>query len=435
MSPTAASQPESAQLDCPECCTSITYFDVVGSSYYACAKCHAYFEYEGEKLPRILGKYGEAPAEVRLIPVGTRGHLQGQACRVVGFVQQQEATNPATWIEYQLFHPDTNEYAQLAQYDGHWLVIRPAKRSYNPQRNVVRLSDGNFHLYNRYQSRVLYAQGEFNWDIEREKNVNISEYIRPPLMLVQEQQAKRRDWYQAQHLSATEVAEAFKVSADVLSWRRGVGALEPNPVKDWNHVRTLTLWALAALVLLQLALIVWRPSHTVLQQTFTTQSDITTPSGNSKILVSTSFEVTAPTALVIDLEANVDNQWMELPVSLVNEATGQDFEFTKILEYYQGTEGGERWSEGNQTDDAVLSAVPAGRYHLNLYPVSENLQTPNTQPLSITIGVTEQPVLPSNFFLAAMLLLAFPAVQWWRRISHESGRWAASDFPAPHFKL
>ncbi|SFQ00563.1 DUF4178 domain-containing protein [Hymenobacter arizonensis] len=423
--------PESAQLTCPECQASITYYDVRGSSYYACAKCHTYFEYEDEGPPRVVGKYGNAPAEARLIPVGTLGQLQGRACRVVGFVQRREATNSATWVEYQLYQPDTNDYAQLAQYDGHWMLVRPAKRGYNPQMNSIQLPEGKFHLYNRYQSRVLYAEGEFDWDIESEKNVNISEYVLPPLMLVQEQQAKRRDWYHAQHLEATEVASAFGLSADILPWRRGVGAVQPNPVQDWGHVRTLTACALAALFLLQIALMVWRPSHAILQQTLTTQPDTTGTPGSSKVLVSTSFQVNGPTALAFDLRVDVDNQWMELPVSLVNEETGQGFEFTKTIEYYHGTESGESWTEGGFETGAVLSGVPAGRYHLNLYPISENLQTPNMQPLSITVGVTEQPVLPSNFFIAAVLLLAFPAVQWFRRISHESSRWGASDFPAP----
>jgi uncharacterized paraquat-inducible protein A len=54
MSETATPRPESAQLDCPECHTPITYYDVAGSEYYACPHCHAYFRWSGEQKPKVL---------------------------------------------------------------------------------------------------------------------------------------------------------------------------------------------------------------------------------------------------------------------------------------------------------------------------------------------------------------------------------------------
>ena len=90
MSETATSRPESAQLDCPECHTAITYYDVAGSEYYACPHCHAYFKYSGEETPKVFGNYKAANHETPLIPLGALGILNGALYRVVGFAVRCE---------------------------------------------------------------------------------------------------------------------------------------------------------------------------------------------------------------------------------------------------------------------------------------------------------------------------------------------------------
>ncbi len=54
------------------------------------------------------------------------------------------------------------------------------------------------------------------------------------------------------------------------------------------------------------------------------------------------------------------------------------------LALYHGTEGGENWVEGDPKESAVLSAVPAGRYHLNLYPVSQTILPVSPEPSPYT---------------------------------------------------
>jgi hypothetical protein len=73
MSDVTTAPVESAQLDCPECRASITYYDVAGSEYYACPACHTFFRQSGEEPPKVYGKYLSEPDEIttRLLPVGT----------------------------------------------------------------------------------------------------------------------------------------------------------------------------------------------------------------------------------------------------------------------------------------------------------------------------------------------------------------------------
>jgi hypothetical protein len=152
MSDTATPRPESAQLDCPECATSITYYDVEGSEYYACPNCHAYFRYSGEETPKVFGNYKDAPRTSPVLPLGMLGILDGALYRVVGVVSRCEAKQAQySWREYQLLQPETGRYVQLAEYDGHWTLIWPASHL-DKDREEFKLAD--FKLFNKYQPRV-----------------------------------------------------------------------------------------------------------------------------------------------------------------------------------------------------------------------------------------------------------------------------------------
>jgi hypothetical protein len=435
MSALATSPRESAQLTCPECRTSITYYDVKGSSFYACPKCHAYFEYEGETKPKVFGNYNSPPpTELSLLPIGTAGVLAGQPCRVVGIVARAELTRNGRlqyhWLEYQVYQPATYDYAQLSLFKGHWMVIRPANRAYkvespNTRQAYVEQPDATYRLYNRYQSRVAFAVGEFDWNIEGDDQLRVSEFISPPVMLVQERNQDLVTWYRAEHIEPHAVAAAFGLLPDSFPSREGVGAVQPDPVQARMPALTLlTGLALGLLLLSQLLFAIIYPSQTLLTENLQVIADATAVPGMAKVIVSPSFTLTHQTALQINLSTTLNNQWLELPVSLVNEQTGRGFEFTKSLEYYSGVEDGESWREGSREADAVLSQVPAGRYHLNFYPFTEA----GPAAPDIVVSVMADPPLWSNFFTALVLILIYPAWQYVRRASFETKRWNESDY-------
>lgn len=432
--PPSSSAAPVAQLACSGCQQAITYYDVKDSEYYACPHCHSYFRYRGEGPPQVLGKYEKMPTDLGVLPVGTPGVLAGHACRVVGYVRRAEAKNPHyEWTEYQLFRPATGDYVQLAQYNGHWIVIQPEEPSVTHEVLAARTdhctattSENSFKLYalyNRYQARICFAEGEFDWDIEGDDQLDIAEFIKPPLMLVQERRDKQTTWYRAEHVEPAAVAAAFGLNPDALPFREGVGAVQPDPIDAvWAGLRTVTLLALCLLAITQWVL---KDSSKVLLATeLHVVADSTAAPGTGKVLVSPSFALDHQAPLEVSLTTTLNNQWLELPVSLVNERTGQGFEFTKNIEFYSGVEGGESWREGSRDADAVLSRVPAGDYHLNFYPFSE--AGPAAPDIAVT--VTADPPLWSNFLLVLLLILAFPAFQLWRSINYNSRRWSESDY-------
>lgn len=421
----------SAKLACPNCQHTIVYYDVAGSDHYACEQCHSYFRYSGEEQPVVLNRYnGGPPADLKLLPVGTPGSLNGQACRVVGYTRRCEVQHPEyEWTEYEVFQPATQEYVQLSLFNGHWMLIRPANQMYevtsdNGGYNHVKQPDATYKLYNRYQARVIFAEGEFNWNIEEDENLTLSEFIAPPVMLVQAQRGAQATWHRAEHIEPKTVAATFGLNVSDLPARDRMGAVQPNSFKTaWPALRAVTLLAVALLCFGQFYMFSTYPEKQLLNQTLTVRADSSGTPGTNKVLVSSSFTLDHQAALEIDLRTTLNNQWLELPVSLVNEQTGQGFEFTKNIEFYGGVEGGESWTEGDREADAVLARVPPGRYHLNFYPFTEKGVAP-----TIDVLVTTIPAVWSNFFIVLGLVLVFPAVWAFHSMTMERERWFQSDY-------
>ncbi|MBG8555617.1 DUF4178 domain-containing protein [Hymenobacter guriensis] len=430
MSTAATSAP--AQLPCPKCQAPVPYFDEANSTHFVCPQCESYFEATDDKPARAIGKFNGAHA-APVLPVGAVGTLRGQQYRVTGWMQRRESKTIYQWQEYMLRHEETGIYAQLAVYEGHWMLVGPAAQSYKVQmRQIVETPETTYNIYNKYQVQILYAGGEFDWDIREDEQLTVTEYIAPPHMLVQEKRGKTEHWYKGLHLEPREIADGFGIPSHQLPYRNGVGAVQPPPGEAaWPALRNFTLSMALLIVFTQLAFLVIKPEKQVLALEFSSGRDTTSmaavaeaqAAGSNRVIVSKPFAVDGPAALEFRVGSSLANQWLEVPVTLVNEQTGQQYEFTKNLEFYSGVEDGESWSEGDPAQDATLAKIPTGRYHLNLYPVTEN-----GQDLPLRLQVSQHTPLHSNAVLALLALLVYPGLLYWWRSYHEQQRWQNSDY-------
>lgn len=367
-------------------------------------------------------------AKLGILPIGSEGYLMGQMVRVVGYMHRKEQGTRYDWREYMLLLPDKT-YAQLAEYQGHWTYIRPLAGTYvqygtGGKRFYVDVGERQYRLYNKYKPETLLALGEFDWNVLDDDKLTVSEYINPPYSLTGEEDGKRTDWYKGNYLTPKQVATAFGLTAADLPATVGTGAAEPPYSQEkWEAVLAFTGMALVVLICVQLLLMVFKPSDVLLKTNFTAEREPGSTANQFKPVVTASFTVDGPAALAIDLSVDVDNQWVELPISVVNETTGQSFELTKVIEYYHGRDGGENWTEGSRTDDAELSRIPAGRYHVNLYPIAEGMQT-----VTGSVQIVQNPTIFSNFLIITSFLFLYPLYLLARRSALESSRWQNSDF-------
>jgi len=443
LSPTTAAGPWVA---CPKCQAQVPCLDPARSRYFGCYRCRTFFQanpLNARQPAEQLDGFKKALLPGPALPLGAVAELGGYRCRVTGYqVRGEQQDRTAEWREYQL-RPATPTWVgddpidlplQLAEYNGHWLLIRRApfhpevkgKNQFNDHSWTHEATGQEFRLWHRYHPVIRDAQGEFDWNILEDEGLKIQEFIAPPQQLVSEKRkGGETAWYLAEHIEAYKVGHAFGLPPGSLPAQLGTGATEPNPIPGWPQLKRLSLGAVLLLVALQVLLAVLRPSTMVLVQDFTLSETPSPAGGTSQMQTSRSFELHGPTALDVDLQIPfLDNHWAEVTASLVNEQTGQGYEFTRSVEYYRGYEGGENWSEGSHDASATLHALPSGRYHFNLYPSLDAGAGTGT----LTLTAEENPLLLSNFWLALLVLAAVPALLGWLYYNYESNRWQNSNF-------
>ena len=477
--------PPATWVTCPKCAAQVPCYDPAGSEYFGCFTCRTYFRADPTatgSAASIVSSFKREMLPGPSLPLGATGTLGGYQCRVTGYqVRGEKQDRTAEWREYQLrpLKPivggDPIELPlQLAEYQGHWLLIRRApsfpatKGSHSFQsKEWTSQSTGNtYRLWHRYQPIIREAQGEFDWNILDDEQLKIQEFTCPPYLLSSEQAPNSKPvWYLSEYLEPAQVAAAFGLPVGQLPSRQGTGAAEPNPHQPGSAWR---LFGVAAFLLLLLTwwLATTRPSATTTEvftvpavpaatdaaattlpptgdtlgmaaaraaalpttpaTAATTPAATAAPSpGYSQMLVSKPIELTHPAAVDITFAApGLTNHWLEVTASLVNEQTGRGYEVTRALEYYEGVEDGESWSEGNRSASAVISGLPPGRYHLNLYPSPEA----GTGDTALELQLEQHSGFASNFWLILLLMSVLPLYQWIRHGAFENSRWENSDF-------
>ncbi len=492
-----------AWVACPKCAAQVPCYDPAGSRYFGCWQCRTYFRAvpEAETGHQVSGFKRELPPGPAL-PLGATGTLGGYPVRLTGYqVRGEKDDRTAEWREYQL-RPvqatagnDPIDFPlQLAEFQGHWLLIRRAtsfpvtkgNHWFEGKEWTSPSTGNNYRLWHHYKPLIRDAQGEFDWNILDDEALKIQEFTCPPYLLSSEQAPGEKPvWYLAEYLEPTQVAAAFRLNVSQLPSRYNTGAAEPNPHQPGPAWR---LFGVAALLLLALAawLSITRPGSAI-TQTFTVpaapaaaDAGVATPAaspnaaadsivaaanraatalansptgdttglaaarahaallassaasaatpaaaGYNQMLVSKTIELTHPAAIDITFSApGLTNHWLEVTASLVNEQTGRGYEVTRALEYYEGVEDGERWREGDRSANAVISGLPAGRYHLNLYPGPEA----GLGDTELVLELEQHTGFASNVVLILLLMSVLPLYQWARHGAFETSRWENSDF-------
>lgn len=430
-----------AWVMCPNCGTQLPSHDPDHSRYFGCGKCRTFFSANPTapaNVPQRLDGFKKALVPGPSLPLGLVVELGGHRCRLIGYqVRGEQDDRLAEWREYQLRPAEPlagDEPAdfplQLAEYQGHWLLIRKAWQS--PERQGPRaVQDGSwedetgrsYRIWHRYRPLIRDAVGEFDWNILEDERLRITEYTSPPYLLASEQIGNDKPtWYLAQHLEPEQVAQAFAMPVSDLPERQDVGAAQPNPTHYGSQLARFAGLVAVLLLGLQLLLAISRPVVDFSQDFTITEPDA---GSTSQMIVSNSFTLADAGALNVTLQSpDLINHWVEVTASLVNEQTGRGYEFTRSLEYYYGVEDGEQWQEGNRSAEALLSSVPAGRYHFNFYPTTDK----GTGAVALQLRLEENTVLWSNFFVVLGALALLPLWVWWRHRSFEQDRWSNSDF-------
>ncbi len=424
--PNPPGAPQVRELNCPGCGAALTIRSFNQAVTVVCDHCHSILDAQDPRLT-ILQKFQAAVDEYPpLIPLGTRGTIRGTAYEAVGFQRRTIHVEGISysWHEYVLFNPYKG-FRYLTEYNGHWndtsiLKSLPTVNNDVSPPTVAYLGQTyrNFQNANAATSFVL---GEFPWQVRVGESAQVSDYVSPPRVISSEQTGKEITWSMGEYISGRDIWKAFRLQGDPPE-AIGVYENQPSPLS----ASTTTIWFafavfLVVLVLLLMSFSMFARNEQVMDGNYT----FNTNARGEASFVTDVFELKGHTSdLELKTTTDLNNDWIYLNYALINQWTGQAYDFGREVSYYHGYDEDGSWSEGSREDSVAVPSVPPGNYYLRIEPESDFGHGTISYSISVTRDVPQM-----SFFGLALLALLLPAgFITWRSMSFEHLRWAESDY-------
>jgi hypothetical protein len=379
--------PAAKVFQCPNCAASVELRAVGLSVSAVCRACSSIISTTDENY-QILEKVSRAMKREPLIPLGRRGKIKGTTWEVIGYMERSDASGAYVWSEYLLFNP-TKRFHWLTEFAGHWNFVLTTKNAptidsrwtQGDVRDVATYLGQEYLLFHRGSAKVVFVLGEFYWQVKLGDSTRVEDYVRPPEVLSSQKSDSEVIWSLGEYIESDVIRDAFKIEQP-MPLPIGVA---PNQLSTLQSTVTYTQYLWAAFVCILLAIqflqILRARNETVLSSAF-----MFTSLDSDKVKVSQPFVLKKDVANVrVDLSAPVKNNWLEVQGELVNDDTGQTFNFEQGIEFYSGYDSDGSWTEGSTATDTDLSAIPAGNYHLNLEisgPTVPAITSPPPEPVS-----------------------------------------------------
>lgn len=372
----------------------------------------------------VSGKAFKADQEVTYtIKLGTELTINKTPYRVVGVAIYKEKSKPYKWYEYTLYN-DVTGFDTLSSYENTFNLVRvldvagidePAENG-----NIAHFDGADYRLYNQYEIRLVYAEGEFPYHISHTEKTQAREYLSGPDLIIIHEQVGVKKFFRAEYVERTEVGKSIHEYIPKAEF------INPTtPLIKGFRPATAGIWFLLFLVPLILMSIVqytFKPQEMVFVDTFTLYPDSAT---KNKVFTSESFSLDGMGSNIgVDMETDVGNNWFAMAFSLVNETTNTSLEFENGVEYYWGMDGGERWTEGSADNTVNITNIRPGRYHVAMQPIFSE----RTTPVVAKVRITKNVFYLSNYLWMIIVAGIFPIVYMLFEHNLNRKRWYFSDY-------
>ena len=413
---------------CPQCGGSLDLHAPDQTLRVVCPFCDAVLDVDQGNVKYLKAMLAERCEP--LIPLGIIGKLYGVEYTVIGFLRRSVMIEGKDyfWQEYLLYAGKLG-FRWLVQSDNHWSHVTsvPAGSVRRTARSNAELNGHRFRLFQEADATVVYVSGEFYWKVEVGETVDASDFIRPPEILSREvssvatpegKAALELNWSLGTYVEPDVIADAFRVKKMPKPF-----GVAPNQPFKYGGVYPVWLWSSLAVLIVALVLALLKPSHVVFDRQVVLDP---LTSGLSQTVFLEPLEITAHENIRVTVSApGLRNSWLHVDGDLFHDESGVMQSFAASPEYYSGIEGGESWTEGNRTERAYLSAMPAGKYTLRLEAHRQHPQ--NGIAFHVTVA---QNVFRWSYLLVALGLLAIvPACVAFFRFRFEAQRWENSSIP------
>ena len=449
---------------CPNCGGPVEFRGFGHALTVVCPQCLSVLDASSPLLKIVQEAQDAQSRRTPLIPLGQRGKWAGTTWEVIGFQTRSVEDDGITyeWEEYLLFNPYKG-FRYLTNYQGHWNFVTPVESL--PERRAIGSRPAVFFegaLYRHFsgaQATTVFVIGEFPWRVTVSEEVVADDFVHPPFVLSSETTNDEVTWSKGEYINGADLWKAFGLT-DKPPRPVGVYLNQPSPYTG----KVGGTWGIFLLMLLALFFIAGlygalSRGDTVFDEHYRySTADKSEPSFVTKV-----FNVEGRTSnLELTIQTNLINNWAYFNLTLINDVTGDAFDFGREVSYYAGSDSDGPWSEGAQYSTATIPHVPAGRYYLRVEPEMEGSETPPEKPAKPTAAKptpTPTPLFGAGnfsrprpapvvgksvyyeivlrhdvpgygwFWLAALLLLIPPIWSTIRSVAFETKRWAASDYP------
>jgi uncharacterized protein DUF4178 len=423
--PPLPSKPQAKGLNCPKCGAAITLRSFGQAVTVVCAGCHSILDAKDPNLA-ILQQFEAITSVAKpLIPLGTRGKLRGTDYEVTGFQRRSIQVDGIAyyWHEYVLFNPYKG-IRYLSEYNGHWNDISICKTLPTADFSGATYLGESYKHFQSANANTNFVLGEFPWQVRVEEQAAVTDYVHPPRVLSSEKLDKEVTWSIGEYMYGREIWDSFKLPGDPPA-PIGVYENQPSPVT----LNVTGMWvAFAAFAVFLLALMaifdMRAKKEPVFHETFQ-YTNRNEPKGESSF-VTDIFELTGHTSTVeVKTFAPVSNHWIYLNYALINQDTGEAWDFGREVSFYSGYDSDGSWTEGKQHDSVVIPSVPPGHYYLRIEPEAD----PALPSIPYTVDVTHDVPVFGIYGIAFIALLVPVVIISFRAYTFERSRWSESDHP------
>jgi Domain of unknown function (DUF4178) len=412
---------------CKNCGSSITLRAAGHTLTAVCQSCSSLIDVSDENYA-IVQQSNEATRATFLEP-GQRGKLGDVLWEIIGYMEKSDETRVYRWHEYLLFNPFQG-FRFLVQSNGHWTLFKVSREAFAHYgaTGETEFDGRSYKLFLRGKSIVLYVKGEFYWRVKTGDMAFVADYIAPPFMLSTEESNGEIRVAVGEYIEPSVVLAAFPPNKnDDLHfssgmYRTGVAPNQPGPYQNQLSL----FWKVAGIALAAaIALQFYFSARANQTEVFKADYDIAAAQ-KDQTLSSPVFNLPFTGSVLFKTRAELDNDWLELGLTLANEDGSAEYAIIQGVEYYSGFDSDGTWTEGSRSESTLMSNVPAGNYRLLIDADAGAFE--KQQPARFTLGVIHD--VPSwwNLLIYALLVLIFPIYALVRRYFFESSRWAESDF-------
>lgn len=403
------------EITCSHCQTTTSIDIGFEVEYFACPNCHSYFEADSIGILKKKGEFTQGPS-YKSIPLGEKGMLDGIEYTITG-VLLKKSPGSSPWFEY-ILEPKKGDFLFLSEYDGHWTIFREidTRFSLGSQKKVLLYNKSTFNLYETSKVSTLSAKGFFDFAINPGV-ITVSEYVHVPYMISIEKQNKEEYVFHGEHIAKRKVKAAFPQYK--FPSKKGVGIVQPFMINMSKLSLMLTL-TVVLILFTQIFLVATRSEKKVLD------TNLSFADYNNKEFVSPSFSLDGRTSpLRITANTDVDNSWVNIDISLINEKTNEAIFAGRDIEYYHGYSDGESWAEGDRTANIDICGIKPGQYHLVIYPQKAPEDLVNNR---ISITAVWNGVSFWNFWMVFILIVTSLVTIYFISLNFETRRWSDSSY-------